>query len=194
MSKLRVDGGLSTRRACSKGRFSASLACLQSSMFSISFMHLQAPRAMELFAPVPIVCLYFKYLCPSRMFEASLNLASLCGLALLLWWLLAVPAACFQLWFILTRRADTSPTIVVKSLLAASVGVGRIVGLPITGFILFSQGWRLDPILQFAVIVLCVLLFAESLASVASDFAQWRRRLGRAVAVISVDQQPEDNS
>jgi len=134
------------------------------------------------------------YLFPTRMLEASLNLASLCGVALFFWWLLAVPAACFQLWFILTRRADTSPTVIVKSLLAAAVGFGRIVGLPLTGLILFSQGWRLDPILQFAVILLCVLLIAESSASVASDFAQWRRRLGRAVAVIEVDRQPDDNS
>ncbi len=128
------------------------------------------------------------------MINASLNLASLCGIALFLWWLLAVPAACFQIYFILTRRADTSPTVVAKTLLATVVGLGRIAGLPLTGLILFSQGWRLDPILQFAVTILCFLLIAESSASVASDYAAWRRRLGRAVAVIEVNQQPEDHS
>jgi hypothetical protein len=128
------------------------------------------------------------------MVTASLNLASICGIALFLWWLLAVPAACYQLWFILTRRADTSPSVVAKSLITAAIGLGRLVGLPLTGFILFVQGWRLDPILQFAVIILCILLVAESSASIASDFAQWRRRLGRAVAVIRVDEQPRDNS
>jgi hypothetical protein len=128
------------------------------------------------------------------MLNPSLNLVSLYGVALFLWWLFAVPAACFQLWFILTRRADTSPTVVAKALLTAAVGLGRIVGLPVTGFILVFQGWRLDHSLQFAVGLLCVLLVAESSVAVASDFAQWRKRLGRAVAVIEVDRQPDDNS
>jgi len=158
------------------------------------FVRLKAEKAVLDVDQEPIVCHDSQYLSPLRMFEASLNLASLCGVALFLWWLLAVPAACFQLWFILTRRADTSPTVVAKLLLAAAVGFGRIVGLPVTGLILFTQGWRLDPILQFAVMLLSVLLVFESTASVASDFAQWRRRLGRAVAVIKVDRQPDDNS
>ena len=86
-----------------------------------------------------------------------------------------MPAACFQINFILTRRGDTSPTVVAKTLLATVVGLGRIAGLPLTGLILFSQGWRLDPILQFAVIIQCFFLIAESSASVASDYTAWRR-------------------
>jgi O-antigen/teichoic acid export membrane protein len=128
------------------------------------------------------------------MVNASLNLASLCGITLMLWWLFSVPAACFQIWFILTRRADTSPEVIVRSLLVAAVGICRIIGLPGAGIILFMDGWRLDPILQLSIVILCILLLAESSSSVVSDFSQWRRRLGRAVAVIEVDQQPEDNS
>ena len=128
------------------------------------------------------------------MVSSSLNLASLCGIALVLWWLFSAPAACFQVWFILTRRADTSPAVIIRAILSATTGLCRIIGLPSAGIILFMEGWRLDPILQWSIVILCILLLAESSNSVASDFSQWRRRLGRAVAVIDVEKQPDDDA
>jgi hypothetical protein len=128
------------------------------------------------------------------MVNASLNWSSITGLLMIGWWLVAVPATGFQIWFLLTRRADTSPSVIGKSLMRFAIGFGRLLGLPLVGGILFFQGWRLDPILQFAVAVLTIGLIVESLSSILDDYQAWRHRLGRASAVIPVAEQPDERS
>ena len=123
----------------------------------------------------------------------SLNWASLSGLLLASLALVSVPSAAFQIWFLLTRRADTTPQVMLGTFLRFATGVGRLVGLPLAAAILFFQGWRLDPILQFAVALLSVGLVLESSSGIVADYNAWRFRLGRAAAVIPVEEQPSDD-
>ena len=69
---------------------------------------------------------------------------------------------------------------------------GRFFLLPLCGGILFFQGWRLDPILQFGQFLLAAGLIFESAPSIASDYQKWRFRTGRANAVIAGQGQPSD--
>ena len=125
--------------------------------------------------------------------NASLNWVSLCGIVLGVY---AIPASIFsllQLFFNINRRADTSPAVITKLASNLIQSLGRF-SLLLVGGILFFQGWRLDPILQFGVSLLAIGIVVESAASVVSDYQKWRQRLGRAKAVIAVSEQPSDQS
>ena len=99
-----------------------------------------------------------------------------------------------QIFFVLQRRADTSPAVIAKSLLLLLQAVGRLCVLPLCGLILFFQGWRLDPILQFGQFLLALGIICESVPSIASDYQKWRMRTGRAAAVIPGQSQPSDTN
>ena len=125
------------------------------------------------------------------MVNASLNWISLIGIILALY---AIPASIMslvQLYFNINRRADTSPAVIAKLISNLIQSIGRFMLLLIGG-ILFFQGWRLDPILQFAVTFLALGVVFESWSGIASDYHKWRQRLGRAKAVITVKEQPSD--
>ena len=92
----------------------------------------------------------------------ALNWTSLSALLLLVLWLVSVPSAAFQIWFLLTRRADTTSEVLISTILRFVTGVGRLVGLPAAGAILFFQGWRLGLILQAAVLLLTLVLVLEA--------------------------------
>ena len=124
---------------------------------------------------------------------SALNWTSLSALVLLVLWLVSVPSAAFQIWFLLTRRADTTPQVLISTILRFVTGIGRLVGLPTAGAILFFQGWRLDPILQAAVLLLTFGLVLESSSGIVADYNAWRARTGRATAVIPVQEQPSDD-
>ena len=49
------------------------------------------------------------------MVNASLNWGSIVGILLVLLWIPAVTAGIFRIWFVLNRRADTSPRILIKT-------------------------------------------------------------------------------
>jgi hypothetical protein len=68
----------------------------------------------------------------------------------------------------------------VKTMLILIQGVGRLVMLPLCGALLFFQGWRLDPILQFAQFLLALGVVVESMPRIVSDYQEWRSRKGRA--------------
>ena len=121
-----------------------------------------------------------------------MNWAMLSGLLLAALCLVSVPSSAFQIWFLLTRRADTTPQVLATTILRFVTGVGRLVGLPTVAAILFLQGWRLDPILLFAVALLSAGLVLESSSGIVADYNGWRARTGRATAVIPVDEQPAD--
>ena len=124
----------------------------------------------------------------------TLNWTSLSALLLLVLWLVSVPSAAFQIWFLLTRRADTTPQVLISTFLRFVTGIGRLVGLPVVGAILFFQGWRLDPILQAAVLLLTFGLVLESSSGIVADYNGWRARTGRATAVIPVQEHPSDDA
>ena len=124
----------------------------------------------------------------------ALNWTSLSALLLIALWLVSVPSAAFQIWFLLTRRADTTPRVLISTIQRFVTGVGRLVGLPAAGAILFFQGWRLDPILQAAVLLLTFGLVLESSNGIVADYNGWRASTGRATAVIPVEEQPSNEA
>jgi len=114
------------------------------------------------------------------MVNASLNWASIVGILLFLW---AIPAGLMgfvQIYFVLQRRADTTPAVLLKTMFLVVQAIGRIVMLPLCGGILFFQGWRLDPILQFGQFLLAIGIIVESGVGLAGDYQAWRSRGGHA--------------
>ena len=126
------------------------------------------------------------------MVNASLNWSSIIGLILFFYGVLTAPLAIAQMFFILQRRADTSPAVIAKTVVVLMQAAGRFFLLPLCGGILFFQGWRLDPILQFGQFLLAAGLIFESAPSIASDYQKWRFRTGTANAVIAGQGQPSD--
>ncbi len=116
--------------------------------------------------------------------NASLNWASIVGLLVFVYGLAAAPLAPAQTFFTLQRRADTSSAVIAKTLIVSFQALGRAIGPPVVGLIMFFQGWRLDPMLQFSQFILAMGIIFESALSIASDYQKWRNRTGRANAVI----------
>tara|TARA_B100000073_G_scaffold75810_1_gene57206 strand:+ start:647 stop:1060 length:414 start_codon:yes stop_codon:yes gene_type:complete len=132
------------------------------------------------------------YLQQQLVVNASLNWASIVGLILFFYGLLTAPLAIAQIFFILQRRADTSPAVIAKTIIILMQAAGRFLLLPLCAGILFFQGWRLDPILQVGQFLLAAGVIFESAPSIASDYQKWRFRSGRANAVIAGQDQPSD--
>ena len=110
------------------------------------------------------------------MVNASLNWSSICGLLLVLFWLPATVSGVYQLWFVLTRRSDTTPNVLLQSALRVILIFGRGFSMPAAGVGLFFQGWRLDPILQLIVFLLIIGIIAEMTPSFVDDYRKWRHR------------------
>jgi len=110
------------------------------------------------------------------MVNASLNWASLIGITCFVYGVVAAGLTVPQLIFKLQRRADLTPQLVISTLATVVQGLGRAVGLPLTGGILFFQGWRLDPILQFAIFLLGAGVIAESAGGLLNDLLSWQQR------------------
>ena len=127
-----------------------------------------------------------------RMFNASLNWTSIVGLLLFFYGILTAPLSIAQIFFILRRRADTSPAVIAKTIIVLIQAAGRFLLLPVCGGILFFQGWRLDPFLQFGQFILAIGIIFESAPSIVSDYQKWRFRTGRANAVIPGQDHPSD--
>tara|TARA_B100000575_G_C22549538_1_gene351209 strand:+ start:51 stop:521 length:471 start_codon:yes stop_codon:yes gene_type:complete len=82
------------------------------------------------------------------MVNASLNWASICGLALFLSWIPCLVISVQGINRLSSSNEDAAFRIVAL--------LWQIIGPPICGIILFFQGWRLDPILQFGQALLVV--------------------------------------
>ena len=111
-----------------------------------------------------------------EMVNASLNWASIDGILLLL---LSIPAAIsgvLQISFVLRKRADISSILVIKTIFLALQSLARITLLPTSGAILFFQGWRLDPILQFGVTLISLGLASEILVNIISEYYKFMMR------------------
>ena len=105
------------------------------------------------------------------MVNASLNWASLMGIICFGYGVVAAALTVPQLIFKLQRRADLTPQLVLNTLTTVVQGLGRALALPLVGGILFFQGWRLDPILQFAMALLSAGVIVESAGGLVNDFS-----------------------
>jgi len=110
------------------------------------------------------------------MVNTSLNWASIVGILLALLGLISIPSSMGNLYFLLNRRADNTSKIIFLSIYKGILGVLRTVGCLLAGGILFFQGWRLDPILQFGQFLIVFLLILESAGTIYSDFIDWKKR------------------
>jgi len=128
------------------------------------------------------------------MINASLNWASIVGILLVLLWIPAVISGIFRIWFVLNRRADSSQRLLIKTFLIIFQTIGRAFFIPLAGVIFFFQGWRLDPILQFACALLAGGIAVEMVPSFIDDYLGWKKRRGTAIPAIVVDSQPDDSA
>ena len=110
------------------------------------------------------------------MVNTSLNWASLQGILLFIWSLPVAITGGFQVYFILNKRADLSTITILKSIYTLLLLFYRILIYPLIGGILFFQGWRLDPILQFGTLMMIIALIYTSGKSVWYDYINWKSR------------------
>ena len=88
--------------------------------------------------------------------------------------LATAPMGVAQIVFTLNRRVDQNWTLGLKSAIHVIQAIGRFVGLPLFGVIMFFQGWRLDPVLQFGVLILVLGIVFESAPSIVVDYRNFR--------------------
>ncbi|OUW48681.1 MAG: hypothetical protein CBD47_02755, partial [Synechococcus sp. TMED187] len=70
-----------------------------------------------------------------------------------------------QIFFNLQRKADTTPAAIGKTVFIIFQEPARQTILPLYGGILFFQGWRLGPILQFGQFLLAIEILLTSASS-----------------------------
>ena len=95
------------------------------------------------------------------MVNASLNWASICGLALFLSWIPCLVISVQGINRLSSSNEDAAFRIVAL--------LWQIIGPPICGLILFFQGWRLDPILQFGQALLVVGIIIQQIVILKSS-------------------------
>ena len=109
------------------------------------------------------------------MLLASLNWASIAGLLLLALWIPALVASLRRFDGLMRRdQSRVSFQGWGYALLLINVA-GRAMALPLVAGILFFQGWRLDPILQFAVGLLTLGMIFESIRTIGIDSHEFDR-------------------
>ena len=89
------------------------------------------------------------------MVNASLNWASIFGLILLIG---AIPSAAISIKSLNNISSSND-----DAALRIAVLVFQIIGLPLCGSIIFFQGWRLDPILQFSQALLVIGIISQQI-------------------------------
>ena len=105
-----------------------------------------------------------------------LNWASLWGLLLMALW---VPALLVSLrrFDVLMDRDQPRESLQGLRLVWLLVALaGRCIALPLVGLILFFQGWRLDPLLQFGLTMLVWGTIVESIPSIRADHRALQQR------------------
>ena len=110
------------------------------------------------------------------MAETSTNWASIAGIFISLWGIIAAPASITQIIYVLNRRSGNNKPYIIRSLFILILGVGRFFGSLFVGGILFFQGWKLDPVMQFAFVILIFGLIIESSSGVLKDRKEWKAR------------------
>jgi hypothetical protein len=103
------------------------------------------------------------------MVNASLNWASISGLMMMALW---VPALVVSLrrFDVLMDRDQPGASLQGLGLAWFLITLaGRCIALPLVGSIMFFQGWRLDPILQFGLSLLVWGIIVESIPSIRAN-------------------------
>ena len=95
------------------------------------------------------------------MVNASLNWASIVGFILAIWGLISAPLAITQIVMFLNKSKKDS-TSILKIIYIFLVTPLRFIGSLLVGGILYFQGWRLDPILQFGIFVFIFMYLSEA--------------------------------
>ena len=113
-----------------------------------------------------------------RITMISLVLTSYVGILLILWSIPSAIMGVVQIMFLLQRRSDTTPKIFTKMIFRMIQAVGRFIGMPIAGLILFLNGWRMDQTLGIGVLILTIGVIMESSIGIAEDYQKWRQRTG----------------
>ena len=110
------------------------------------------------------------------MANYSINWASFIGIILAIWGYVAVPLSIAQVVFILKKREKQTSQSIKNSLFIGPLAFGRFVGSQLVGGILFFQGWKLEPILQFGIFLLVLGLILESSRNILNDRRKWLKR------------------
>ena len=95
------------------------------------------------------------------MVNASINWASVVGIVLAIWGLISAPLAITQI-VIFFKKNNKDSTSILKIIYIFLVTPLRFIGSLFVGGILFFQGWRLDPILQFGMFVFIIMYLSEA--------------------------------
>ena len=112
------------------------------------------------------------------MVNLSLNWASISGLLLMALWVPALVVSLRRFDLLMDRDQPSASLQGLRLALFLITLAGRCIALPLVGSILFFQGWRLDPILQFGLNLLVLGTIVESIPSIRAD----HRALGQRTA------------
>ena len=95
------------------------------------------------------------------MVNASLNWASICGIVIALSSIPWAVISGLKIARILNNGKDRTSIQTFAAIWNLLVLLSRLLLLPLIGGILFFQGWRLDPILQFSVFLFSIICVVE---------------------------------
>ena len=110
------------------------------------------------------------------MVNASLNWASLWGLLLMALWVPALVVSLRRFDVLMDRDQPRESLQGLRLVWLLVTLAGRCFALPLVGSIMFFQGWRLDPILQFGLTLLVLGTIVESIPSIRADHRVLQQR------------------
>ena len=113
------------------------------------------------------------------MVNLSLNWASISGLLLMALWVPALVVSLRRFDLLMDRDQPSSSLQGLRLALFLITLAGRCIALPLVGSILFFQGWRLDPILQFGLNLLVLGTIVESIPSIRADHRALEQRTAK---------------
>ena len=113
------------------------------------------------------------------MVNLSLNWASISGLLLMALWVPALVVSLRRFDLLMDRDQPSASLQGLRLALFLITLAGRCIALPLVGSILFFQGWRLDPILQFGLNLLVLGTIVESIPSIRSDHRALEQRTAK---------------
>lgn len=109
------------------------------------------------------------------MMIVSLNWASIAGLLLIALWCPALVVSLRRFDALMRRDASSGAIQGLGFGLFLINLAGRTISLPLAAFMLFFQGWRLDPILQLCLGLLVLGMLFESIRSIRADALELHR-------------------
>lgn len=113
------------------------------------------------------------------MVHLSLNWASISGLLLMALWVPALVVSLRRFDLLMERDQPSASLQGLRLALFLITLAGRCIALPLVGSILFFQGWRLDPILQFGLNLLVLGTIVESIPSIRADHRALEQRTAK---------------